>query len=586
MKSFLKTMIATTLGSLLAISLLFLIAIGVIGALASGIGKQEITVKDNSVLTIDLESPILDREIDDPFATIFMSEQIGMGLRDMISAIKTAKEDSKIKGIVMRSMYSPNSYAMLGELRDALLDFKTSGKFIYAHVESMEEHAYYIYSIADHISMHPTGDFLFNGTTYSVAYLKGMFDKIGITVDLIRHGKYKAAGEPLIAEQMSAENREQIASFTGDIYTTYMEQIAKSKNMATERLMQISSNLEIQRAETAVELGLIDSLMFADEFEAMVKSKLELAEKKEVKYISLDSYYSSQTGESKENVKDKIAIVYAIGEIISGEGGNDQMGSDEMVKALKKARKDSTIKAVVLRINSPGGSALASDIIWREVVLTKAIKPVIVSMGDVAASGGYYIAAPANKILVQPATITGSIGIFGALFNAQELMNKKLGIRIEKVNQGEYADLGSPDRPLKPGERAIIQNMVDRIYDDFITRVAEGRNMSKKDVDAIAEGRVWAGKSAIKIGLADTLGSFEDAIAIAAQYANLQDYKIIELPRQKSTFEQLFKGAKARIATSIMPDEVKWMQPHLKMIEQAKRMHGIQARMPLFIIQE
>lgn len=586
MKSFLKTMLASTLGSLLALGLIFLIAMGMIAAVVAGIGAQEVVVKDNSVLTIDLESPIFDREIEDPFASVLMSEQTGMALRDMLTAIKAAKEDDKIKGIVMRSMYSPNSYTMLGELRAALIDFKTSGKFIYAHVETMEEHAYYIYSIADHVSMHPTGDFLFNGTTYSVAYLKGMFDKLGIEVDLIRHGKYKAAGEPLISEQMSAENREQIASFTGDIYTTYMEQIAISKNIATERLMQISSNLEVQSAETAVKLGLIDSLLFADEFEAMLKSKLELPENKEVKYLSLEDYYSTIASNNKEKAKDKIAIVYGIGEIISGEGGNEQMGSDEMVKALKKARKDSTIKAVVLRINSPGGSALASDIIWREVVLTKAIKPVIVSMGDVAASGGYYIAAPADRIVVQPTTITGSIGVFGALFNAQELMNKKLGIRIEKVNQGEFADIGSPDRPLKPGERAIIQNMVDRIYDDFITRVAEGRNMRKEDVDAIAEGRVWAGKSAIKIGLADTLGGFEDAIAIAAQYANLDEYHIIELPRQKSPIEQFFKGAKMRISTSLMPEEVKWIQPHIKMMEQAKRMHGIQARMPLFITEQ
>lgn len=586
MKSFLKTMLASTLGSLLALGLIFLIAMGMIAAVVAGIGAQEVVVKDNSVLTIDLESPIFDREIEDPFASVLMSEQTGMALRDMLTAIKAAKEDDKIKGIVMRSMYSPNSYTMLGELRAALIDFKTSGKFIYAHVETMEEHAYYIYSIADHVSMHPTGDFLFNGTTYSVAYLKGMFDKLGIEVDLIRHGKYKAAGEPLISEQMSAENREQIASFTGDIYTTYMEQIAISKNIATERLMQISSNLEVQSAETAVKLGLIDSLLFADEFEAMLKSKLELPENKEVKYLSLEDYYSTIASNNKEKAKDKIAIVYGIGEIISGEGGNEQMGSDEMVKALKKARKDSTIKAVVLRINSPGGSALASDIIWREVVLTKATKPVIVSMGDVAASGGYYIAAPADRIVVQPTTITGSIGVFGALFNAQELMNKKLGIRIEKVNQGEFADIGSPDRPLKPGERAIIQNMVDRIYDDFITRVAEGRNMSKANVDAIAEGRVWAGKSAIKIGLADTLGGFEDAIAIAAQYANLDEYHIIELPRQKSPIEQFFKGAKMRISTSLIPEEVKWIQPHIKMMEQAKRMHGIQARMPLFITEQ
>jgi protease-4 len=583
MKSFLKTLLATTLGSMLALGLIVMIGIGIIAGLASGIGKQDVVIKDKTILTIDLEQPILDREIDDPFASLLMSNQEGMAIRDMLAAIKAAKDDNKIQGIVMRSMYSPNSYAMLGELRSALIDFKTSGKFIYAHVESLEEHAYYIYSIADHVSLHPTGDFLFNGTSYSVAYLKGMFDKIGITVDLIRHGKYKAAGEPLIAEQMSNENREQIASFTGDIYSTYMEQIAQSKNITPERLMQISSNLEVQSAETALKLGLIDSLMFADEFDMMLKNKLDLADKKEVKYVSLDEYYSTLEEENKDRVKDKIAIVYALGEIISGEGGNDQMGSDEMVKSLRKVRKDSTVKAVVLRINSPGGSALASDIIWREVVLTKAVKPVIVSMGDVAASGGYYIAAPADKILVQPATITGSIGVFGALFNAQELMNKKLGIRIEKVNHGEYADIGSPDRPLKPGERAIIQNMIDRIYDDFITRVAEGRNMSKADVDAIAEGRVWAGKSALKIGLADTIGGLNDAIAIAAQYANIENYKITEYPRQKSAFEQFFKSAKSKIATSLMPNEMKWLLPQWKLIEQAKSMHGIQARMPLFI---
>jgi protease-4 len=584
MKNFLKTLLASVLGTFIAIFIVLVISIVIILGIASGLSSEKTTVKSNTILTIDLEKPITDRTFDNPLAGIIPMNTEGLAIRDITMAISQAKVDDNIKGIVMRSKYSPNSYATLSELREALIDFKESKKFVYVHVESMEEHAFYIHSIADKVFMHPMGDLLLNGTSYSVAYLKDMFDKLGVKVELIRHGKYKSAGEPLVANKMSVENREQINSYTGDVYDAYMKGIAESRNIKLSNLKQISSKLMVQNAQDAVQYGLIDSLLYFDEFENMLKEQLNVSYKKELRYVDV-SKYAKTMNEDKKSKADKIALIYATGEIVSGEGQRDQMGSDEIVKSLHRVRKDSTIKAVVLRINSPGGSALASDVIWREVVLTKNVKPVIVSMGDVAASGGYYIAAPATKIVAQPATITGSIGVFGAIFVADKLINDKLGIRFEKVNQGEFADLGSPDRPMKASERAILQNMIDKIYDDFISKVAEGRNMSKTTIDEIAQGRVWAGTTALKIGLVDTLGTLNTAIRIAASEAQLDEYVITEYPRQKTFFEEFFKGFQAQMHDAYVNEMLGPWSSVYKETRSLMNMKGIQARMPYIITQ-
>jgi protease-4 len=432
--------------------------------------------------------------------------------------------------------------------------------------------------MANKIYLHPTGDMVFNGSSYQVMYLKNMFDKIGVEIQLIRHGKYKSAGESLITDKMSDENREQIKSFSGSIYHTYLKQIADSRKKSFEEVLNISMQLKIRTSKDAVDLGMIDGLKYKDEVEDELRELTGVDAGKDLKYVSLDDY-NAVSKDKNSTSKNKIAIIYAVGEIVSGEGDNEQMGSEEMVKAISKARKDSSIKAVVLRINSPGGSALASDVIWREVILTKKVKPVIVSMGAVAASGGYYIAAPADKIVAEPTTITGSIGVFGALPNAQKLLNDKLGIRIEKVNMGEFADIGSPDRPLTSAEYSIIQSMIDRIYDDFITKVSTGRSLSKSQVDSIAQGRVWSGQEALAIGLVDTLGGIKTALAIAAQAAGLDEYKVTHLPVQKDPFEKLLKSFKTQTQSYFLKQELGDFYPTYVKANQLMQIRGVQARM-------
>lgn len=577
MKSFFKTLLATVFGFFISLFILFIVFASIIAGVAGSFSKEEVTVKENSILTIQLGNIIDEREEENPFEEL-MGNESKIGLRELLRSIEYARDDENIKGILLQTVYSPNSYATLQEIRDALIAFKESGKFVYAFSEMLEEHAYYVNSMADKIYLHPTGDMMFNGSTYQVMYLKNMFDKLGIEVQLIRHGKYKSAGESLIADKMSEENREQIKSFTSSIYHTYLNQIAVSRKKTFEEILDISMQMKIQSAKDALSLGMIDGLKYIDEVESELKKLTNTDEKKELKYVDL-SDYNAISKDKNNTSKNKIAIVYAVGEIVSGEGESGSMGSDDMVKAISKARKDSSIKAVVLRINSPGGSAHASDVIWREVVLTKAVKPVIVSMGAVAASGGYYIAAPADKIVAEPTTITGSIGVFGALLNAQKLLNDKLGIRFEKVNIGEFADIGTPDRPLTQAEYTIIQNMIDRIYDDFITKVADGRSISKSSVDSIAQGRVWSGKEALAIGLVDTLGGINTALALAAKAANLDEYKVTHLPIQKDPIEKLLKSFKTQTKSYLLRNELGEYYPAYQKAQQLMHFQGIQARL-------
>lgn len=577
MKSFFKTLLATVVGFFVSLILLFVVFASIIAGVAGSFSKEEVTVKDNSILTIDLGGVIDEREIDNPFEEI-MGDNNKIGLRELLRSIAHASEDENIKGILLLHAYSPNSYATLQEIRDALVEFKSSGKFVYAFSEMLEEHAYYVSSMANKIYLHPTGDMVFNGSSYQVMYLKNMFDKIGVEIQLIRHGKYKSAGESLITDKMSDENREQIKSFSGSIYHTYLKQIADSRKKSFEEVLNISMQLKIRTSKDALDLGMIDGLKYKDEVEDELRELTGVDAGKDLKYVSLDDY-NAVSKDKNSTSKNKIAIIYAVGEIVSGEGDNEQMGSEEMVKAISKARKDSSIKAVVLRINSPGGSALASDVIWREVILTKKVKPVIVSMGAVAASGGYYIAAPADKIVAEPTTITGSIGVFGALPNAQKLLNDKLGIRIEKVNMGEFADIGSPDRPLTSAEYGIIQSMIDRIYDDFITKVSTGRSLSKSQVDSIAQGRVWSGQEALAIGLVDTLGGIKTALAIAAQAAGLDEYKVTHLPVQKDPFEKLLKSFKTQTQSYFLKQELGDFYPTYVKANQLMQIRGVQARM-------
>ena len=580
MKQFFKFLFASILGTILSVVLLFLILIGVAASFA-GTSNEEKDIKDKSVLKLSLNYAISDRTSNDPFKDFNFSSMEGSnepGLNDILKSIRHAATDDNIKGIYIDILMASNSYATLKEIRDELIEFKKSKKFILAYGEVIEEHGYYLASVADQIYINPTGIILLDGFSYSSTYVKGMLDKVGVQVELIRHGKFKAAGEPLIADKMSDENRKQIESFMGGVYDDFITSIAVSRKKGAEDLRNICNNLLVQTPQDAKQMGLIDGLKYADEIDDELHQKTGTDSKDEIEFISINEY-KNKAKDGKMTAKDKIAVIYAEGEIVDGEGSDEQVGSAPTAAAIAKARKDSAVKVIVLRINSPGGSALASDVIWREVVLTKKVKPVIVSMGAVAASGGYYIAAPADVIMAEPNTITGSIGVFGMFVNAQNLLTNKLGLKFEKVKFGEYSDIGSPDRAMTAAEKAIMQKMIDHIYTDFITKVAEGRKMTLAQVDSIAQGRVWAGVDAKRIGLVDEFGGLKDAIALAAKKVNITEYRIVNLPEQQDPFQKLVKSFGASASTYFVQQQLGDEYKYYQQLKSIQHMHGIKARM-------
>jgi len=573
-------MFASMLGFVISGVILIFVLVGAIAGLASKGNKQEVNVETNSILKLNLNYAIPERTSNNSFKNFnfqtFESKN-DVGLDDVLKNIKKAAADDNIKGIFLELGINMNSFATLEEIRNELITFKKSKKFVIAYGELADQKSYYLCSVADKVYLNPAGELVLNGLSSNVMYLKNMFEKIGVNPELIRHGKFKSAGEPLIADKMSDANREQISSYLGSLYHTMVNGIATARKKQVSEIENIINQLLIQHPEDAVKLGMADGLMYDDEIDTEFKKLIGNDEN--LKFVTLGKY-SNTPNINVSTSEDKIAIIYCDGEIVSGESGNDNMGSETIAKAIKKVRLDDKYKAIVLRINSPGGSAMASDVIWREVVLAKKAKPVIVSMGSVAASGGYYIAAPADIIVAEPNTITGSIGVFGLMINAKELLNNKLGINVETVKFGEYADLGSIDRPLTSAERAIIQRGVDRIYDDFITKVAEGRKLNKEQVDSIAQGRVWAAIDAKKIGLVDEFGGLDKAIAIAKTKAKITDCRIINFPEMKDPIETLISDMSGQASMFLTKRSLTAEQFKLYAdFEKIMHYRGVQARM-------
>jgi len=580
MKQFFKFMFASMLGFVISGVILIFVLVGAIAGLASKGKKQEVNAETNSILKLNLNYAIPERTSNNSFENFnfqtFESKN-DAGLDDILKNIKKAAADDNVKGIYLELGINMNSFATLEEIRNELIAFKKSKKFVIAYGELADQKSYYLCSVADKVYLNPAGELVLNGLSSNVMYLKNMFEKIGVNPELIRHGKFKSAGEPLIADKMSDANREQISSYLGSLYHTMVNGIATARKKQISEVENIIDQLLIQHPEDAVKLGMADGLKYDDEIETEFKKLIGNDEN--LKFITLEKY-SNTPNINVSTSEDKIAIIYCDGEIVSGESGDDNMGSETIAKAIKKVRLDDKYKAIVLRINSPGGSAMASDVIWREVVLAKKAKPVIVSMGSVAASGGYYIAAPADVIVAEPNTITGSIGVFGLMINAKELLNNKLGINVETVKFGEYADLGSIDRPLTSAERAIIQRGVDRIYDDFITKVAEGRKLNKEQVDSIAQGRVWAAIDAKKIGLVDEFGGLDKAIAIAKTKAKITDCRIINFPEMKDPIETLISDMSGQASMFLTKKSLTTEQFKLYTdFEKIMHYRGIQARM-------
>jgi protease-4 len=543
MKDFFKFVFASMIGFILSFFVAFLLLIAIIGALVSSAGNEgKVSIASNSVLHVSLDYPITERTDKNPFAELDLfglESKKTLGLNEILANINEAKTDDRIKGIYLDVSSLSAGMATIEEVRNALIDFKKSGKFIIAYSEVYSQGAYYLSSIADKIYLNPEGMIDFRGLSSEIMFFKGALEKLDIEAQIIKVGTYKSAVEPFILDKMSEPNKQQVSSFLGSMYDHLLTEISKSRKISKESLFSIADSAKIRAPKDALTYKMVDGLKYKDEVLDELKKLTKVDKKKDIKSVSLEDYTANEEIK-EESSKNRIAVIYANGEIISGEGDDETIGSERISRAIRKARTDDKVKAIVLRINSPGGSALASDVIWRETVLAKKIKPVIVSMGDVAASGGYYIACAADSIFAQPNTITGSIGVFGIIPNMQKFFKNKLGITFDGVKTGKFADLGSISRPLTEGEKMIIQLEVNKVYDTFTKKVADGRKKDQNYINSIGQGRVWSGTEALNIGLVDRLGDINDAITSAAKKAKLKDYKIVDYPAQIDPFTALF----------------------------------------------
>ena len=583
MRQFLKFVLATIVGLALFSFLGFLVVAGIIGA-AKSAGEHKETAA-NSVLELKLNEPLSERGRDDGFGPF--GSKGSTGLIELKAAIRHAKTDGDIKGILLNLELVQGGMASLEEVRDALLDFKKSGKFVVAYHEVCSEKSFYLSSIADEIYLHPQGTLEFNGLSTEVMFYKRLFAKAGIEPYIFRVGSFKSAVEPFFRENFSDSARFQTVSFLNSINGHMLGQVAKARGIAPARLKVISDSMLVHNAPDALRLHMVTKLGYFDEVQDYMRGKLGLAKDKKPNLVSLGDYADDDKADEKEGSTsgNRIAIIYAEGDIVTGKGSDDNIGSTKFAEAIRKARLDDKVKAVVLRINSPGGSSLASDVIYREVLLTKKVKPIIASMSDVAASGGYYIAMACDTIVAHPNTITGSIGVFGVLPNIQPLLADKLGITVDRVTTGKFSDLPTITRPLSDFEKNVLQGEVNNIYADFTSKAALGRHMPVERLRRLASGRVWSGLEAKGNGLVDVLGDYQDALNIAAARAHLKadDYRVQRLPRQRSTFESLmarFGGGDDEAKARAIKAELGPLYPAYAQYQQLLQLHGVQARLP------
>jgi len=591
MKQFFGAFFGSCLGILVTGVVMIIIVIASITSVFSDAMKMNdhevYKPKENSVLRIDLNGDIKERGVKNPFGELdlgpFMPEP-SVGLNDIIENLKKAKDDKNIRGIYLEISNPIAGFATLEEVRNALLDFKSSGKFIYAYSEVYSQKAYYLATTANKLYLNPQGGMEIKGLSSQIMFFKKMLDKLDMEVQIFRHGKFKSAIEPFMLDKMSDANRTQVETYLGSLWNHMVDGIAKNRKITSKEINDMANNLSIRSPEDAVKYKLVDALKYEDEVFSDIKKNISLSETDKINFVSLNKY-SGAVKESKLS-KDKIAVIYAVGEIESGEGDDEKIGSMRIAKAIRDARLDKNIKAIVLRVNSPGGSALASDVIWRETVLAQKAKPFIVSMGDVAASGGYYISCAADRIFAQPNTITGSIGVFGMIPNAQKALSEKLGITIDTVNTNKHSDVGTILRGVSSDEFEYVQQSVEHIYDVFITKVAAGRKTSKNNIDSVGQGRVWSGADAIKINLVDELGGINDAIAYAAKQAKISDYKLQLLPKQKDPLQELLGNTKDEMEARAMKTNLGEQYKYVKQVKNVLQLKGVQARLPYEMIIE
>ena len=584
MKKFLKYTLATFTGGIVAgLVVILFIFIGIAGIVSiASLSEQPQTIKDKTIFLLELNGPIVERASDSPFEDLIAGMSEGPtteGLNHILQNIEKAAKDPKISGILLQSGMLSTGYATVEEIRNALIKFKESGKFIYSFAPVYTQKSYYLASVADKIYMTPEGMLEFSGIHSQRMFFKNTLDKLGVEMQIFKVGKYKSAVEPFVNEKMSDASREQTEVFINSLWSHVKSKISDSRNISIDSLDLLADQMALfMDQQILLDSKLIDGLIYKDELIDELKELTGTEQKDDLNAVSNRKYAKVIVeDDSKGFVRDKLAIIYASGEIDGG--GADGIKSDDLSKTIRQARRDSSIKAIVLRINSPGGSALGSDIIWREVQLAKQTKPVVVSMGDLAASGGYYIACAADSIVAQPTTITGSIGIFGMIPNAKGLFNK-LGLTFDGVKTNKYSDMPSIDRPFTKDEKELLQAFVERGYRTFLKRCADGRHTTTDSIDLIGEGRIWSGDDAIGINLVDKTGNINDAIEIAKRMGGKDAYRLVELPELEDPFQLLLKSiggeAKAWMRSAFFGEDLEYLET----IKSLKDGYPIQARLP------
>jgi protease-4 len=579
---FLQSLLATILGLFIFTFLMFLpITFFIIMIASSGSDESVVELKDNSVLHLKLNRQILERESEDPFEGLPMFSNLqtsGIGLMEFKEAIEHAADDNKVGGILLEASNLMAGISSMSELRSALEEFKESGKFIISYSELYTEGAYFLSSVADEIYLNPDFSMLeFNGLNIEGMYFKGLFEKLEIEPITFKAGDYKEISEPFDRKNMSPQVRRRYTALLENIHRNLLEKVAESRGLTFEKVKHISDSALVNLEEDAVKYGLVDKLVYRDEVLEIIKDRLEVEDQEDINFVSYSKYRKSY--KTSNYSKNRVAVVVASGNIVSGKGENYNIGSAKYAKEIKRLADDDKVKAIVIRINSGGGSALASDVMWREIKLAAEKKPVIASMSDYAASGGYYLAMACDTILAQPNTITGSIGVFSLLFNMEGFLNNKIGINTDNVKTGYFSDIYSMTKPLSEYEVQYLHKNTMRSYDAFISKAAEGRSMDKNKMESVASGRIWTGDEALENGLVDILGDLDDAVALAAEKAGVSDdFRIRVYPIPKPPIEELLESLSGNYETNVFSKKLAPLQPYIKSLEALKEMEGVQAR--------
>ncbi|RAJ81833.1 protease-4 [Chitinophaga dinghuensis] len=576
---FFKVFFAAFLALIVFTGIGFIILLVMIGRAMT---PEKVTLSPNSVLVLETSQAYMEQELVNPLSAFLGDNAPNVpGLYQTVRLIENAADDDNIKGIYLKVNGNSSGFATNEELRTALKKFRQSGKFVYAYGEVMGQQEFYLATAADKVYLNPKGGIDFNGFSSQIMFLKGTLDRLEIKPEIFYCGKFKSATEPLRETQMTDANKAQTTQFLGELYGNFLTGIAASRKLDTATLHQYANEAMIQEPGDALKYKLVDGLKYDDEVQSEIKGRLNIKGDEKINYVTL-SKYNSATNLSNGSSDNKIALVYAQGDIVSGDSEKENtIASDNYIRDIRKAREDKNVKAIVLRVNSGGGSALASEVIWRELSLARKSKPVIVSMGDYAASGGYYISCMADSIFAEPNTLTGSIGVFGVMFNMQDFFKNKLGVTFDGVKTAQYADLGTMGRPMTDAEKRLIQNGVDSTYSTFKGRVVAGRKLNPVIVDSIAQGHVWSGIQAVKLGLVDRIGGIDDALASAAKMAKLSNYRLAEYPEGKPSLSRALKTVSNNVRAQMVKKELGDTYDTWEQVKKVKEMHGqIQTRMP------